>query len=133
MKALPTAYWKPHHKRKRRNTPHVCGEDSKLTTPTLCGLETPPRGWGRRQEHFCRAPSGGNTPTYVGKTHEKWASLHLSWKHPHVCGEDRVEWLGMFVMEEAPPPVWGRLFKICCQLSIIRNTPHMCVENSSAI
>ena len=48
--------------------PHACGEDWVLVWKGVCGLETPPRMWGRLRFMIAPPPKCGNTPTHVGKT-----------------------------------------------------------------
>ena len=48
--------------------PHARGEDARISPFIVCGSETPPRTWGRRESVQCAVLIKGNTPTHVGKT-----------------------------------------------------------------
>ena len=103
--------------------PHVRGEDSNKNTFLMCSWETPPRAWGRRNEIKRSAPTGGNTPTCVGKTNYSDRNDNHLWKHPHVRGEDLFQaWLWQ-VIKETPPRAWGRLSTSSQRLEALRNTP----------
>ena len=103
--------------------PHVRGEDATHFLERSPFKETPPRAWGR-----LTAPETGwvrarNTPTCVGKTWPDTIPMTLSWKHPHVRGEDvgtakkKVEAL------ETPPRAWGRQIWAKFNRHFRRNTP----------
>ena len=70
--------------------PHGRGEDTTLSGLDVMTVETPPRAWGRLSLVFSLSPSGGNTPTGVGKTGQFLDLSSGVRKHPHGRGEDAV-------------------------------------------
>src|SRR5690625_5303285 len=64
-----------------------------------------------------------NTPTCVGKTQKSDGGLMLSWKHPHMRGEDfsTLSTLGSTI--ETPPHAWGRPNTFRPNQAHYRNTP----------
>ena len=91
-----------------RKHPHGCGEDQALEAGLLAVVETPPRVWGRPRYAVWPVWAKGNTPTGVGKTAFRSASLRCMKKHPHGCGEDGGHLCGGCSLLETPPRVWGR-------------------------
>ncbi len=94
------------------NTPTHVGKTRECSAAISFGLETPPRMWGRptlgnarqqvieetpprmwgRQSHPANLdPEIRNTPTHVGKTLRHYTNLLRTRKHPHACGEDKLE------------------------------------------
>ena len=71
---------------------HMRGEDVFRTIPPSTILETPPRAWGRPDRAVLRGRGRGNTPTCVGKTNAWSYKDTVFEKHPHVRGEDRIDW-----------------------------------------
>ena len=51
-----------------RKHPHVCGENVPMRAYKSPAQETPPRMWGEHSSSIAHNSSGGNTPTYVGRT-----------------------------------------------------------------
>ena len=70
--------------------PRVCGEDDCRLTWQRSREETPPRMRGRPRRLPERNSGVGNTPAYAGKTPYTCTLQHSGWKHPRVCGEDRL-------------------------------------------
>ena len=91
-----------------RKHPHVRGEDIPKVPLELFAPETPPRTWGRLPVSVDGKPVGGNTPTYVGKTHGVRGRTFRQGKHPHVRGEDGGLSLLPKPRAETPPRTWGR-------------------------
>ena len=92
--------------------PHGRGEDGKSGQDRDGPTETPPRAWGRlaclsRFLLFFR-----NTPTGVGKTHEKRVHHTRDGKHPHGRGEDITNGALSATQIETPPRAWGRLSRL---------------------
>ena len=88
--------------------PHVCGEDLDYLESNDLIRETPPRVWGRLFVGQPFASNNGNTPTCVGKTGARRRLACRCRKHPHVCGEDRMDPGTAKNQRETPPRVWGR-------------------------
>ena len=67
--------------------PRTCGEKSKLTTPTLEVLGSPPHMRGKAVRAAGQVCAGGITPAHAGK---RWRRPH-DWTcgrdHPRTCGE----------------------------------------------
>ena len=91
--------------------PHVRGEDIGLKLENRRVLETPPRAWGRPDALGAIQNSNRNTPTCVGKTHNR----------PSISSTAR----------ETPPRAWGRLDYPNCQEPEFRNTP-TCVGKTAS-
>ena len=70
--------------------------------------ETPPRMWGRQNILLLLMKELRNTPTHVGKTQAFGTLKEYTEKHPHACGEDRVNLSACYNMVETPPRMWGR-------------------------
>ena len=88
------------------------GEDSATYEARCPATETPPHAWGRPAKQLPGMPTGGNTPTCVGKTRRNRASCRRSQKHPHMRGEDRPSCFLIRKERETPPHAWGR--RTCC-------------------
>ena len=88
--------------------PHVRGEDPAPWLQRSPAKETPPRAWGRPKEGSACQSQAGNTPTCVGKTESSAIPACMSWKHPHVRGEDGVSRNRRLLRKETPPRAWGR-------------------------
>ncbi len=88
--------------------PHVRGEDAaKLPLPKE-GIGSPPRAWGRLGcSHDPRVPRRF-TPTCVGKTHPLQRRPLSRPVHPHVRGEDAIDFASDGVQFGSPPRAWGR-------------------------
>ena len=103
--------------------PHVRGEDPGVSPGPRFEAETPPRAWGRLSPFILFVCRPRNTPTCVGKTRTRRGPSCLTWKHPHVRGEDESNSLPTLSISETPPRAWGRLdceSYAVCQLG---NTP----------
>ena len=74
--------------RMREKHPHAGGEDGYRVYKKKQGVETPPRGWGRRSGLFFALSRARNTPTRVGKTKIMQIPKKYNKKHPHAGGED---------------------------------------------
>ena len=88
--------------------PHERGEDQLLFQVLVTITETPPRAWGRQHLFSVSVEPSGNTPTSVGKTHERRAAKEYRRKHPHERGEDRRPEPVCRCCSETPPRAWGR-------------------------
>ena len=99
------------------------GEDFRLGGFLGHGLETPPHAWGRHNYQTDRIVSDGNTPTCVGKTNIIFPLFRRRQKHPHMRGEDRMIFFGIFAIRETPPHAWGRHTTQYNKTQWIRNTP----------
>ena len=91
-----------------RKHPHMRGEDVLGGLPHPLPKETPPHAWGRPVRHVEYAGQPGNTPTCVGKTQPKGATMPRYKKHPHMRGEDSRISEDRYNMVETPPHAWGR-------------------------
>ena len=85
--------------------------------------ETPPRAWGRPEQLLGHQRCVRNTPTFVGKTQVLGGFAHISRKHPHVRGEDRMGGSWQMDFSETPPRSWGRPAYISASGKHIGNTP----------
>ena len=104
--------------------PHACGEDYADGISAAVNWETPPRLWGRLFRASFAPPSGGNTPTPVGKTDwPRCARRRRSEKHPHACGEDHHHQRKCPERRETPPRLWGRRGGTAVNVIKNRNTP----------
>ena len=75
--------------------PHVRGEDPGVSPGPRFEAETPPRAWGRLSPFILFVCRPRNTPTCVGKTRTRRGPSCLTWKHPHVRGEDAFRLLSL--------------------------------------
>ena len=75
--------------------PHVRGEDPGVSPGPRFEAETPPRAWGRLSPFILFVCRPRNTPTCVGKTRTTRGPSCLTWKHPHVRGEDAFRLLSL--------------------------------------
>src|SRR5690554_868906 len=113
--------------------PHGRGEDHIKPSKTHPELETPPRTWGRPQQHLGPVVAHGNTPTDVGKTDHTTAHHPAPGKHPHGRGEDMTNCKAPPLMAETPPRTWGRPFFTSSTTSRTRNTPTDVGKTSSSL
>ena len=88
--------------------PHMRGEDSDWRGAFIRDGETPPHAWGRRERKPAAGREKRNTPTCVGKTFTAVCTASITWKHPHMRGEDNHACLIHHISEETPPHAWGR-------------------------
>ena len=88
--------------------PRARGEEPPLIARKAVKWETPPCAWGRPAYVVFGGVCHGNTPTCVGKTWRTAWPRHMSWKHPHVRGEDTLYDTLSCVNMETPPRAWGR-------------------------
>src|SRR5262249_36837032 len=73
--------------------PHVRGDDS-FTVGSLTNVTgSPPRAWGRLRDRKAHKTEGRLTPTCVGTTSRAQSRSRTGSAHPHVRGDDRVEFL----------------------------------------
>ncbi len=103
--------------------PHVRGEDSSPMPFGRVIEETPPRAWGRLFAPAKPHRDSGNTPTCVGKTHERERGVIIMEKHPHVRGEDPLPQWRLVALWETPPRAWGRRIPLKRNNNGKRNTP----------
>ena len=75
--------------------PHVRGEDPGVSPGPRFEAETPPRAWGRLSPFILFVCRPRNTPTCVGKTRTRRGPSCMTWKHPHVRGEDAFRLLSL--------------------------------------
>ena len=107
----------------RRKHPHMRGEDG-FEPPRMVSLrETPPHAWGRPAKQLPGMPTGGNTPTCVGKTNAGHGRASRTKKHPHMRGEDGCVVVLYGLNTETPPHAWGRHERTARHQSGNRNTP----------
>ena len=92
----------------RQVHPHVCGEDSVISSAVAHKIGSPPRVWGRRAQDYQFTGADGFTPTCVGKTSVVQVYCTTTTVHPHVCGEDSLTFLFFGIIFGSPPRVWGR-------------------------
>ena len=91
-----------------RKHPHGRGEDPPAWLLVTPSPETPPRAWGRLPAVTDSMSTLGNTPTGVGKTSVRPASICACRKHPHGRGEDPSPSRRAWCYWETPPRAWGR-------------------------
>ena len=111
--------------------PHMRGEDSDWRGAFIRDGETPPHAWGRRERKPAAGREKRNTPTCVGKTFTAVCTASITWKHPHMRGEDNHACLIHHISEETPPHAWGRPSCHAHSLQKGRNTP-TCVGKTYA-
>ena len=98
----------PPRRTRNMKHPHMRGEDVRIHFSARAVAETPPHAWGRPVRHVEYAGQPGNTPTCVGKTQPKGATMPRYKKHPHMRGEDSRISEDRYNMVETPPHAWGR-------------------------
>ena len=111
--------------------PHVRGEDLSRWPGRCQKIETPPRAWGRPIVVMPSPHPVRNTPTCVGKTTQGRSLVTVSWKHPHVRGEDSQLQAGLSSRSETPPRAWGRPVGGAILVLAAGNTP-TCVGKTAA-
>ena len=112
----PRAWGRPRSTRSTgstvRNTPTCMGKTPLALLNSTDILETPPRAWGRLDWWHEANTGARNTPTCMGKTRNAGFCFFLSWKHPHVHGEDNISHTKAMKIKETPPRAWGRLVSV---------------------
>ena len=93
----------------RRKHPHLRGENESGGLGVLYLVETSPPAWGKPQRRLRESSHKGNIPTCVGKTIGAQVSWSVSWKHPHLRGENSVKASELVSSPETSPPAWGKL------------------------
>ena len=107
--------------------------DTPLALSAWATSETPPRVWGRPRYAVWPVWAKGNTPTGVGKTAFRSASLRCMKKHPHGCGEDRLRTAANRSRMETPPRVWGRPYSKTGSQLAGKKHPHGCGEDKLSV
>ena len=87
--------------------PHVRGEDSSRPYPFASGVGSPPRAWGGRRGSTSSLAGTRLTPTCVGRTAEPSSLSGRSPAHPHVRGEDGIQYRFVASPSGSPPRAWG--------------------------
>ena len=112
--------------------PHVCGENETTSRTAERATGSPPRVWGKPGSVVIRRGASRFTPTCVGKTQGLAHLGGVAEVHPHVCGENDVEAVGMAWAEGSPPRVWGKQSRPAQDDGFTRFTP-TCVGKTKVV
>ena len=114
-----------------RGHPHVCGEEYHNVSLFSDVKGTPPRVWGRDHVQMVKIQTIWDTPTCVGKRYLAYRNDEARyWGHPHVCGEEGLFCLLVYLCKGTPPRVWGRVTEYGSNPDTQRDTP-TCVGKRS--
>ena len=79
-----------------------------------------------------KVPGDAKHPTCVGKTAGTSEHSSVTWKHPHVRGEDLMKLRGRSSCTETPPRAWGRRITPDAMRMFDGNTP-TCVGKTDSV
>jgi len=108
------------------------GEDGSTRCRATCISGSPPHAWGRRYYCGLELELVRFTPTCVGKTPKARVSLHRVSVHPHMRGEDQVEFPAARELRGSPPHAWGR-HRGCALRNQVRRFTPTCVGKTATV
>ena len=115
--------WNHRSIQKRKDHPHLRGENSTIYGKIRFFLGSPPLTWGKPMLLFHIALIRRITPTYVGKTSFHPNRHNCTEDHPHLRGENAVNQNIVCAAEGSPPLTWGKLIMKRRKIVLDRITP----------
>ncbi len=109
--------------------PHVCGDNRYDIEEIIVPDGSPPRVWGQPDAGRWTPPIGRFTPTCVGTTSDlrQYVSSHTV--HPHVCGDNLVQCIGMHSTRWFTPTCVGTTSYQPFKAAVATVHPHVCGDN----
>ena len=95
--------------------PHVCGEQRVAGVWHQWDDGSSPRMWGTESPHPASARVRRFIPTYVGNRSRVDRPSRVQSVHPHVCGEQAMNYWREIVDLGSSPRMWGTDFKAANQ------------------
>ena len=102
------SYDPEYHARRRRNYPHLRGEECSSPPSSASAIELPPPARGRGGGRWRVVHPAGTTPTCAGKRRNTRNFIAKIWNYPHLRGEEACLLARQARQMELPPPARGR-------------------------
>ena len=103
--------------------PHLRGENARAGVEHRTIWETSPPAWGKLLVVGIIGFAPGNIPTCVGKTTTSMTVAALTWKHPHLRGENTRNAPFLAPAVETSPPAWGKPRRGLGEIQELGNIP----------